>query len=226
MQTVHLFVYDALSHWEYGFAVAGLNNPAFQKQPGRYRVQTVGMTSEPVTTAGGITILPDLALQALEPSQSAILILPGGPGWEEGQHPEAIALARRFLAAGVPVAAICGATAGLALAGILDDKRHTSNAPEYLQALGYQGAAGYQNQPAVTDGNIITASAMAPIDFAYQIFKKLDVYTADMLEAWYGLYTTGNPAHYARLLELANEAAARESAKPGCPLGQETRRDA
>jgi hypothetical protein len=60
-QTVHLFVLDTLSDWEPGFAVAGLNNPDFQAQPGRYRVATVGLSTKPVVTAGGIKILPYLA---------------------------------------------------------------------------------------------------------------------------------------------------------------------
>src|SRR4051794_32030592 len=111
-QTVHMFVFDTLADWEPGFAIAGLNNPAFQAQPGRYRVATVGIGKAPVVTIGGVRILPDLALEELTPQDSAMLILPGGGGWDQGEHTEALDLAKRFLAAGVPVAAICGATAG------------------------------------------------------------------------------------------------------------------
>jgi putative intracellular protease/amidase len=100
------------------------------------------------------------------------------------------------------VAAIFGGTAGLARAGILDDKRHTSNALEYLQATYYQGAALYQSQPAVTDGNLITANSTAPIDFAYHIFQKLDLYKAEILDAWYGLFKTGDPSYFATLEKL------------------------
>ena len=203
-QTIHLFVFDTLADWEPAFVLAGINNPAFQAQPGRYRVRTVGVSIEPVTSIGGITILPDMTLSELKPAQSAMLILPGGSGWDEEQHPEAIEKARQFLAADVPVAAICGATAGLALAGLLDDKQHTSNAPIYLQATDYAGAAYYQQQPAVTDGNLITAGATAPIDFAYQIFKKLEVYSAETLEVWYGLYKTGDPSYFFALQQTTS----------------------
>src|SRR5689334_21038189 len=113
-ETIHLFVFDTLADWEPGFAVAGLNNPAFQAQPGRYRVATVGVSTKPVVTAGGIRILPDLALDQLRPEDSAMLILPGGGGWEQDQNTEALDLGKRFLSAGVPIAAICGATWGLA----------------------------------------------------------------------------------------------------------------
>jgi putative intracellular protease/amidase len=195
-QTVHLFVFDTLSDWEPAFAIAAINNPAFQAHPGRYRVKTVGVSTDPVTTIGGVTILPDMTLDELMPAQSAMLILSGGAGWEKGEHAEALEKAQQFLAAGVPVAAICGATAGLALAGILDDKQHTSNWLGQLKAVNYQGEALYQNLPAVTDGNVITAGATASLEFAYQILKKLEVYNDQTLEAWYGLYKTGDPAYF------------------------------
>lgn len=195
-QTVHLFVLDTLADWETGYAIAGINNPQWQAQPGRYQVATVGASKEPVRTIGGVTILPDMALDDLDPSQSAMLILPGGNAWDAGENSEAAAKAREFLAAGVPVAAICGATAALARAGILDDRRHTSNAPEYLRATGYRGEARYQDQPAVTDGDLITAAATAPVDFARHIFERLAVYDARTLDAWYGLYKTGDPSYF------------------------------
>jgi len=203
-QTVHLFVFDTLADWEPGLAIAGLNNPAYQAQPGRYRVATVGVSRAPVVTVGGVTILPDLALDELTPEHSAMLILPGGGGWDQGRNTEVIDLTKRFLTANLPVAAICGATSGLARAGILDDVRHTSNAREYLAATGYQGAALYQDQPAVTDGNVITARSTAPIEFAYQIFKKLDVYSAEALEIWFGLFKTGDAAYYGAVTKQAS----------------------
>jgi putative intracellular protease/amidase len=199
-QTVHLFVFDTLSDWEPGYAAAGINNPAFQARPGSYGVKTVGLTKDPVTTLGGITVLPDLTLDELDASQSAMLILPGGVTWDEGKNVEAVTKAVSFLAAGAPVAAICGATAGLARAGVLDDKRHTSNSAHYLIGRGYRGEALYLDQPAVTDGNLVTAGGTAPLDFAYHIFKKLGVYSAETLEAWYGLFKTGDPSYFARLM--------------------------
>ncbi len=199
-QIVHLFVFDTLADWETGYAIAGINNPDAQANPGRYQIKTVGLTTEPVTTIGGVRILPDLTLDEMKPD--AMLILPGGEAWDEGKNGEILDLAKQCLEAGTPVAAICGATAGLARAGILDYRHHTSNALEYLQATDYQGAALYQNQPAVTDGDVITANSTAPIDFAYHIFKKLDLYPAQVLEAWYGLFKTGDPAYFATLQKL------------------------
>src|SRR5262245_10643258 len=202
-QTVHLFVFNGMADWECGHAIAGINTPDYQADPGRYAVETVGLRSDPVVTAGGITILPDTTLHQLLPRESAMLILPGGKAWHEGRNGEAIETAGAFLRAKVPVGAICGATAGLAMGGLLDDRRHTSNAREYLAATGYRGSGLYRDAPALSDGGVITASATAPVDFAYEIFKQLDLYSPDALEAWYGLFKTGDPSYYAGIVASA-----------------------
>jgi putative intracellular protease/amidase len=206
-QAVHLFVYDTLADWEPGYAIAGINNPEWQVQPGRYRVRTVGAGTGTVITAGGVTIVPDMAAADLRPDESAMLILPGGDVWDHGGVPQAVEKAREFLAAGVPVAAICGATSGLARAGLLDGVDHTSNAPEYLQATGYRGAARYRADPAVSDGGVITAPGTAPLEFAREIFRALGLYEPRMLDAWYALFKTGDASHFYALAGEAEQPA-------------------
>ena len=203
-QNVDLFIFDGLSDWETGYAVAAINHPRFQRSPGHYRVRTVAHKPDVVQTMGGIRIVPDLTLDRLSPNDSAMLILPGGDPWETGGNPQAVEAARSFLTAGVPVAAICAATAALARAGLLDTLRHTSNAREYLAASGYQGQSLYVDTPAVTDGNLITASGMAPVDFAQQIFRRLDLYSSAVLDAWYGLFKTGQPAYFEALMQAVH----------------------
>jgi putative intracellular protease/amidase len=204
-RTVHLFVFDGYADWEPALAVAGINQPSFQRAPGRFQVKTVALSQAPMRSMGGLAVLPDMLLNTLTPSDSAMLILPGGLGWEEGQHQQAIDVAGAFLDAGVPVAAICGATAGLARGGLLDGRRHTSNALAYLKGVPtYQGADRYEDRPAFTDGDLITAAGMAPVEFAREIFKRLDLYTDEVLHAWFELYKTGQAAHYAKLLQLTS----------------------
>jgi len=131
-----------------------------------------------------------------------MLILPGADTWREEQRAPVLEKAKAYFAAGVPVAAICGAVLGLAQAGILNEKKHTGNSLQELQsASNYRGEALYQNQPAFTDGNLITAKAIAPLEFAYQIFKKLEVYSPRTLEAWYKVYKTSDSSHF---VEFAN----------------------
>ena len=191
-QTVHLFVFNGMADWEPSFAIAGINNPRFQNEPGRFRVRTVGATLSHITTMGGARVQPDLALDDLAPTASAMLILPGGDAWEETGNQEAVGKAEEYLAVGIPVAGICAATLALARAGFLDNRLHTSNAPEYLKATGYRGYSLYRHIPAIADGNLITASGTAPVDFAYQIFGMLGIYSDPALDAWYALFKRGD----------------------------------
>lgn len=197
---VHLAIYDGLADWEIGHATSHVNSDAYQKAPGRYRVVTVAATAEPITTMGGLRIVPDIVLADVRPEDSALLILPGADAWLTGGNTEFVAAAKAFVDAGVPVAAICGATGGLAAAGLLDDRRHTSNALEYLQMVGYGGAEHYVDAPAVTDRGVITATATAPADFAREIFTALDLYEPEVLAAWYKLYGQQDPAGYHDLM--------------------------
>ncbi|THV29108.1 DJ-1/PfpI family protein [Glycomyces paridis] len=199
-RNVHVAVYDDLADWEVGYATAHINNGQWQREPGRYATRTVGATLAPVTTAGGMRITPDLALADLEPADSAMLILPGAGTWLTGDNAAFAAKARAFLDAGVPVAAICGATGGLAAEGLLDDRRHTSNAREFTEAFGSKGAALYQDAPAVTDRGLITATGIAPVDFAREVFAALDLYTPEVLASWHKLYGLGDPAGYYELV--------------------------
>ncbi|WP_199044324.1 DJ-1/PfpI family protein [Glycomyces salinus] len=196
---VHLAVYDTMSDWEVGHATAHINNDDWQRDPGRYRVVTVGESREPVRTMGGMTITPDIALDELGADGSAMLILPGADTWLSGGNTAFARKAGEFLDVGVPVAAICGATAGLAAEGLLDDRRHTSNAPEVVSAFGSKGGEHYCDLPAVTDRGLTTASGIAPVDFAREVFAALELYTPDVLESWYKLYGLGDPAGYFEL---------------------------
>jgi putative intracellular protease/amidase len=199
---VHVGVYDTLADWELGLVTAHINNPQWQRVPGRYQVVTVAESREPVTTMGGMRIVTDVTVAEVDPGDSAMLILPGADTWLTGGNTVFAAKARAFLDAGEPVAAICGATGGLAAAGILDDRRHTSNALEYLLSTGYRGRDHYVDEPAVTDaeGLLVTASSTAPAEFAREILARLETYEPSVLASWYKLYGQQDPAGFFELM--------------------------
>jgi putative intracellular protease/amidase len=198
--TVHVAVFDTLADWEIGFATAHIRRDSWQREPGRYSIATVGPTREPVTTMGGLRVVPDLGVDELRPEESALLILAGGDTWGEDAMAGFRAAARRFVEADVPVAAACGATFGLAVEGLLDDRPHTSNAAEYLAMSGYRGGSHYRDEPVVRDGNLITASGTAPVHFARAIFEALDLYTPAVIESWFKLYGKRDPAGFFELM--------------------------
>jgi putative intracellular protease/amidase len=197
---VHVAVFDTLADWEIGYATAHIRSEQWQREPGRYSITTVGPTREPVTTMGGLRITPDIALDELRPHDSGMLILAGGERWAQEPMAGFRAAARRFLAAGVPVAAICGATFGLALEGLLDDRPHTSNAAEYLAYSGYAGRDRFVAEPVVVDGDLITASAVAPVHFAQAIFGRLGLYEPGIAASWFKLYGDRDPAGFFELM--------------------------
>ncbi|MFI1802893.1 DJ-1/PfpI family protein [Streptomyces californicus] len=194
--TVHLAVYDTFADWETGHTTAHLTQNG-------YTVRTVGLTRGPVTTMGGLRVRPDLAVDELRPQDSALLILTGAAAWDTGDALAPFARAARgFLDAGTPVAAICGATAGLAREGLLDDRAHTSAVSFYLAATGYAGGERYVEADAVTDpgadggGRLVTAGPTEPVAFAREVFALLGVYDAKKLDAWYRLFHDSDPSAY------------------------------
>jgi putative intracellular protease/amidase len=198
---VHLAVYDTFADWETGHTTAYLARAG-------YEIRTVGATLEPVRTIGGVRIQPDLALSDLRPEDGSLLILTGADLWDTSDDLAPFAhKARAFLDADVPVAAICGATAGLAREGLLDDRKHTSAVSFYLAATGYQGGERYVDADAVTDmtdGKLITAGPTEPVAFAREVFQLLGVYEGEVLDAWYRLFHDSDPEAYA-VLEAAGQ---------------------
>ncbi|MEU6765288.1 DJ-1/PfpI family protein [Streptomyces sp. NPDC046853] len=188
---VHLAVYDTLADWEPGHATAFLARAG-------YEIRTVAADSlAPVTTAGGIRIQPDLTLAGLRPEDSALLILPGADLWDAGDDLAPFGrAARAFLDADVPVAAICGATAGLAREGLLDERAHTSAVSFYLAATGYKGGERYVDADAVTDGGLITAGPTEPVAFAREILGHLGAFEGEKLDAWYRLFHDSDASAY------------------------------
>jgi len=200
MTIAYLYVLDTLADWEPSFLTAELNTGRmFRKRGTSVPVRTVGATHNQVTTLGGLRVTPDITLAELSPSDAAVLILPGADTW--ATQPAALTKAAEFLAAGVPVAAICGATVALANTGLLDSRPHTSNDRELLAAVcpGYHGAAYYVEATVVTDGDLITATGTAPLDFARAVLARLDVVSAEALEAWYQLHRTSDPRYFFEL---------------------------
>jgi len=210
-QIVHLYIFPGFADWEPAYATAGIQSPAYQREPGRYEVRTVAAGSGLVHSMGGLALLPDLSLAQLNGADSAMLILPGGEGWDvPAGHAEALDRAGAFIDRGIPVAAICGATAGLARRGWLNDCPHTSNALAYLKSEpDYAGTDRYVDAPAVRDpGRLVTAAGMAPLEFAREIFTELELYDEAVLEAWFQLFKTGRSEYFARLQQAASEAGA------------------
>ena len=204
MFTVYVYVLDTLADWELGHVIAELNSGRFFKKdaPG-VSVKTVGVSKEPVKTMGGLTIIPDCVINDIAVNEESVLLLPGANTWENPNHGAIIEKASELLSVGAMVCAICGATAALANAGLLDQKRHTSNGASYLEMVSpsYKGQGFYVEKPSVADHNLITASSTGALLWAKQIIERLKVFQPDTLDAWYTYFSTGEAQHFFALMQ-------------------------
>ena len=180
-KAVYLLVVEGFADWEPAHAVAEL------RRSGQYRVESVGLTLAPVRSMGGLTVLPSVAVAAVNPSDVAVFILPGVDRWEQAPVESDLAgLLQRLDAGNVPIAAICAATVAISRIGLLRGRRHTSNGLEYLRShvLDYSEAANYVDAPAVRDRKLITASGLGDVEFARELFEELEVLSAADRAAW------------------------------------------
>jgi putative intracellular protease/amidase len=102
------------------------------------------------------------------------------------------------------VAAICGATAGLARAGLLVERSHTSAAAEFLAATGYRGGDRYVDERAAVDGELITAGPQSPVQFARATLGRLGLASADTLDAYERLFDRADVSGFPVLMRAQN----------------------
>lgn len=204
MFSVYVYTPDTLADWELGYVTAELNSRRFFKRDAPdVLVKTAGISKEPVRTMGGLTIVPDCVVSDIAVNEKSVLILPGADSWDDSKHDAVIEKAGELLSAGAVVCAICGATAALANAGLLDHRPHTSNGAGYLEMFSpcYKGQRFYIDKPSVADHNLITAGSTGALLWAKQIIERLEVFQPDTLEAWYTYFSSGGEQNFFALMQ-------------------------
>ena len=183
IKTIYFYLHDGLADWEAAYVLPELRNSTFT-------LKTVAEKASAVRTMAGLRILPDAPFSQVGNEDTALLILPGGNSWlEPTAHAGVMRLLPELHRRGVPIAAICAATLAPARLGLLNNIRHTSNGRDFLKSAGeYRGEALYSNALAVSDGNLITASGVGAVEFAYQILTTLNVYNETKAKQWFELF--------------------------------------
>jgi putative intracellular protease/amidase len=187
-KSAYLLAVNGFADWEPAHAIAEL------RRSGGYRVEVVGLTMDPVESMGGMIVQPTRALADVVPQDVAVFMMPGGSRWEnDPPEPDLVALLTRLMDAQVPVAAICAGTVAVTRAGLLRGRRHTSNGLAYLQRQvpDYTAAAEYVDAPAVRDRGLITATGLADVEFAREIFAELGVFSDAVRARWADLFRGG-----------------------------------
>lgn len=186
-KAVYLLVVEGFADWEPAHAVAEL------RRHGGYRVESVGLTSASIRSMGGLTVLPSTTVDRVDVADVAAFILPGGDRWEKAaMEPQLARLLEQLDRSSVPIAAICAATVAIARVGLLRGRRHTSNGLDYLRShvSGYAEASHYVDAPAVRDRHLITASGLADVEFARELFEELGVLSPHDRTLWAQIFRT------------------------------------
>ena len=203
MRTIALYTTETMADWEYAYLTTQITG-AEQLKPGRFRLLLVGDGLEPVHTLGNLPLTPEADLDNLEAlaeaGSLAALVIPGGDHYTSG-HERLIATVGHLMDRAVPVAAICGATLLLAHAGLLDERRHTSNAASYLEASGYRGGAHYEDAPVVTDRGVTTASGIHAVPFTAEVMRITGLVPDAMVDSWEQVFLNGKEKDYMALME-------------------------
>jgi putative intracellular protease/amidase len=190
-KTIGIFLPDGFADWEFGLLAGG----AAEHLGAKVLFLTEG--AQTVRSIGGLTASGSRGTDADANADLDALALIGSDDWTGPNPPDVAVLANSVLARGGVVGGICAATVGLARAGLLEGRRHTSNGQAWIAEMtgGYSGSDGYAETPAaVADGLIVTAPGTAPVSFAMTFLSAVYPEAAEMLagaRAMYGAEHSG-----------------------------------
>ncbi|MFZ2538385.1 MAG: type 1 glutamine amidotransferase family protein [Oscillospiraceae bacterium] len=190
-KTVLLFLLSNYADWEAAYVAAELN---CDDDTNPYCIKTISISGEPVYSIGGLKVLPDYSLETVPEEYEALLLI-GGTGWRASEANKVVPLVKATLQKGKPVGGICDGSVFLAKNGFLNDVKHTSNSLEDLKEYAadeYTNEQGYLNQPAVSDGSIITADGTSTLEFARLVFSKLQLDSEEVISKWYNYNKLGD----------------------------------
>ena len=184
---IFVFLFNGFSDWEIAYL-----SPEIKKNDA-FDLIYFSQNGNVVRSMGGLTVLPDISMKEINLSEVEMLILPGGTAWEKDENDFIDTMVENVFTSGKTIAAICAATVYLGKIGFLNHLNHTSNDLYYLQGMApeYSGGDFYVKSKAVTDKNMITANGTAPIEFSYEIFKALKLFSDDDIEKWFQLFKHG-----------------------------------
>ena len=201
---VFLYVLDTLADWEISYLTSEINSGRYlKKNIEKPKIIKIGKNLKPIKTMGGMEITPNICVKDIKAQEGDLLILPGADTWLNEENNEILSFVKENTISNLTIAAICGATIGLAYNGFLNEIKHTSNSLDYLKMTcpDYKGEKYFLNQPVVIDNNIITATGLAPLEFTYQTLKKINIMGKNTIDAWYNLYKTREDRYFFELME-------------------------
>lgn len=117
-----------------------------------------------------------MIIENCDPSDYDILIIPGGDPTPFTEEPRLLNLIRSFDEKGKIIAAICGGTAFLATAGVLQKKKYSTSIAEDPSYQHYFNHTFKSESDVTVCDNVITAEGNAYVEFAVAVGKELKVF--------------------------------------------------
>jgi protease I len=153
------------------FEDSELSEPLQELGAGGVEVDIAAPQQGPITGKHGHRVIAGLALSAVRAEDYELMVLPGGEASASLRKiPEAVAIARHFLQADKPVAAICHGPQLLIATGLMAGRTATC----YRAVRQEFEAAGvnYLDREVVVDGNLVTSRKPSDIpSFMRSIFQ-------------------------------------------------------
>lgn len=179
--------------WEGAFIASSLNAGVMPGSEVKYTTKVAAPTMDAVRSIGGFRTLPDYSFQTI-PTDYAALILIGGMQWGSPEAELIVPFVQDALQRGKIVGAICNAASFMAKHSFLNDVKHTGNTVQQLKLWGgnrYTNEAGYQEQQAASDKNIVTANGTGQLEFCRELLLLLEADTPERIQESYNFYKNG-----------------------------------
>ena len=124
MKEVIFVILEGFADWEGAYIATCLNQGVKPGNPISYKVKTLSITKEPVSSIGGFKVLPDYGLNDM-PENYAGLVLIGGMNWFSPLGELIVPLVEKAVKENKLVAGICNASVFLGMHGFLNEVKHT-----------------------------------------------------------------------------------------------------
>lgn len=155
------------------FSVTRLDEAARRETPSPFEVRLVAETAEPVTTTGGMRVIPDVTIDDCPPLD--VLVVPGGMGTRiEIKNERLIAWIAARGKTVETLTSVCTGSMLLGQAGLLDG-RHATTHWRSLQWMrdSFPAVTVEEKLHVVEDGNVLTSAGIsAGIDMALRVVAR------------------------------------------------------
>ncbi|MFD2444606.1 DJ-1/PfpI family protein [Bacillus sp. CGMCC 1.16607] len=178
---VYMYVYEGFAAFE--AVVLGYLLKSY-----KHKLILVGKDRQAIHSYDGLFIQPHIAIEELDVTTADLFLIPGGNSYPALGNEVLKAKLKQLNDHGAILAAICHGPALLAEAGVVQGKHFTSNVgknePQFELFEGI-----FEKEDVVIDGNLITATGNAYVEFAFKVAEKLELFPdQSQLDSFYAFF--------------------------------------